>query len=213
MAARTYGVLAETLDELARRLAVEIELKTAEVWDGPWHTLQDPGRLSVAMPAALVSLNTLELSHLARRRYHPGQIRAATGGNPPNEFPAPGQGAAPGDNPPASPAPAPHVRIEIGVTLLAADPKSSDRAARVAHLAEAAVPVLVGYALEGIRGTNLYTKALYGKGLAGFLLVGHRDVELAPSPLPRTLPQRVDLVDGSGDCPEERETLYTRSAA
>ena len=213
MAARTFGALAGTLDELARRLKAELELKTAEVWDGPWASLQDPGRLSVAMPAALVSLNTLELSHRARQRFHPGQLRAAPGGNPPNEFPAPGQGAAPGDNPPASPAPSPHVRIEIGVTLLAADPKSSDRAARVAHLAEAAVPVLIGYALEDVRGTNLYTKALAAKGLAAFLLVGRRDVELGPNPPPRTLPEQVALIDASGGCPEERETLYTRSAA
>lgn len=212
MPART-GVLAETLDELVRRLTVEIDLKTADVWDGPWASLQDPGRLSIAMPAALVSLTALELVHLARRRFHPGQLRGASAGNPANEFPAPGQGAAGVFDPPASPAPAPHVRIELGVTMLAADPRSSDRAARVAHLAEAAVPVLVGYALEDIRGTNLYTKALYAKGLAAFLMVGSRDVELGPDPPPRTLPEQVALIDGSGDCPAERETLYTRSAA
>ena len=179
--------------------------------DGPWHALADPGRLSIAMPAALVSLNALEISRLARPRFRPGQLRGVTGGDPANEFPAPGQGADASD-PPTSPAPTPHVRIELGVTMLASDPKSSDRAARVAHLAEAAVPVLVGYALEGIRGTNLYTKALYAKGLAGFLLVGRREVELAPSAPPRALPEQVECIDASGDPPEERGTLWTRSA-
>ena len=205
MAAEHQGAIATALAELARRLGVELALKTAEVWDGPWRALADTGRLSVAMPAALVSLNALNVSLLARRRFYPGQLRAVTGGDPANEFPAAGQGAAA----PASTALNAHARIELGVTLLASDPKSSDRSTRVAELAEAAVPVLVGYALQDVRGTNLYTKALYTKGLAAFLLSGHREVELGPLPPGRTPPEQVDLVDAEG----MRETVYVHGDA
>ena len=210
MAGRTQGALCAALEQLARRLKAELDLKTAEVWDGPWASLQDPGRLSVAMPAALVAGNAFDVSQRARRRFHPGQLRAATGGDPPNEFPAPGQGGA---DPTRSPALEAHARVELGVTLLAADPKSSTRAARVLDLAEDAIPVLVGFAVTDIRGTNLYTKALYSKGLAAFLIVGHRDVELGPQPPERSPPEQVGAVDVSGGCPPSRETLYSRSAA
>ena len=204
----TQGALAAALVELARRLKVELDLPTAEVWDGPWHAMQDPGRLSVKMPAALVSLNALEISNRARRRFHPGQLRGVAGGNPANEFPAPGQG---GVNPTFSPALEAHARIDVGVTMLASDPKSSARSARVAELAEGAIPVLVGFALEDVRGTNLYTKALYTKGLAAFLLVGRRDIELVTPGPERTPPEQVEAIDNG--CPPERETLYVRGVA
>lgn len=202
------SALAATLDELVRRLDVELEVKTASIWDGPWASLQDAGRLSVAMPAALVSLNSFDVSHRARRRFRPGQLRAATAGNPANEFPAPGQGA-PAADPATSTALEAHVRAELAVTLLAADPKASARASRVAHLAEAAVPVLVGYGLVDIRATNLYTRALYQKGVTAFMVAGARDVELGAGPSARSPPERVDLVDAAG----VRETVWVRGAA
>ena len=202
------SALAATLEELVRRLDVELEVKTARVWDGPWASLQDAGRLSVAIPAALVSLNALDVSHRARRRFRPGQLRAATAGNPAAEFPAPGQGA-PAADPATSTALEVHAHVGLAVTLLAADPKASERAAHVAHLAEAAVAVLVGYALVDIRGTNLYTRSLYQKGIGAFMLAGARDVELGPGPPARSPPERVDLVDAAG----VRETVWVRGAA
>ena len=207
---KAQGVLGTALEELVRRLRAELDLKTAEVWDGPWRALADAGRLSVAMPAALVAVNALEVAHLARPRFHPGGLRAATAGNPPHEFPAPHQGAPTAD-PPTSPPLTVHARVELGVTMLASDASASDRAARVAHLAEAALPVLAGFALEEIRGTNLYTKALYGKGLAAFMLIGRRDIELAPGPPGRVPPEQVEAIE-TGPC-GARETVYARSAA
>ena len=194
------------LEQLRERLRFELGIGTA-LWDGPWGALKDAGRLSVAMPVALVSLNALTVSLRARRRFEPGQLRAATAGDPADEFPAPGQRKA-GDPDPRSPAPAPHARIEIGVTLLASDPDSIDRAVRVASLAEVALPVLVGFALEDIRGTSLYSAAFARTGLAGFLLAGSRDVEPDIVEPARAALRAVDAVFE----PDAPERVYVRGA-
>ena len=204
----TRGALRTVLDALVARLGAELELKTAEVWDGPWQALDDPGRVSVAMPAAYVSLAALDVDHRARARYHPGQLRAATGGDPANEHPAPGQRTVAGAPTRSTPA-APHARAALAVTFLAADPLAADRAGAVVDLAEAAVPVLVGFACRDIRGSSLYTAALYRKGLAAFVVTGQRTVELGAGPPARTPPEQVDLVDAAG----VRETVWVRGAA
>ena len=201
------SAIGAVLDALAERLGAELdELETVDVWDGPWASLADVGRLSRRMPAALVSLGALEVVHRARRRYEPGQLRAIAAS--PNVFPAPGQGA----DLPGVPAPEPHVRIEVAVTLLASDASSSARSARVSALAERAVPVLLGAALVDVRGTNLYTRKLAEKGVAAFAVVGRRDVELGADPREPARPDRVECIDAT-TLPPERGTAWSRGAA
>lgn len=217
------GALAATLETLADRLEANLEV-VATVWDGPWQTLADtqisPRRkrarraqaaARTAFPAAFVSLLGFALEHRARSRFRPGQLRAARAGDPAAGFPAPGQGPGPGAANTGPTAPQPHLRAEIAVSFVDADPDASARATMVATLAEAAVPVLMGFQLTDIRGSSLYTAALTRRGLAAFVLTGRRDIELAPPAAPRAAVSRVDAVSDAGGV-RERITVWERDA-
>ncbi len=180
------------LEDLRARLEAALEVKSADIWDGAWHALADPGRISIAAPAALVSLTALDLDHRAQSRYAPGQLRGAAAGGPD-----------------LSVDPAPHARADIAVAFLASDPHSGARAQRVLGLAETALPVLLAFAATDIRGSNLYTPALHKKGLAAFVLVARRDVELGPEHPAPARPGAVDAIDGAG----ARRALWRREAA
>ena len=204
------GALRTALAELARRLKLELALSSADLWDGAWHALKDPGRISLATPAALVSATGFEVSRQAMSRYLPGQLRGATAGDPPDVFPRPGQfeGGTRGDAM-RFPSAELHLRPDIAVTFVSAAPGSAERAGAVLDLAERALPVLVGFSLRELSGSSLYTPALAERGLACFVVVGHRDVDGTPAPPPRQPPEQVDLVEGAAGA---RETLYTREA-
>ena len=163
-------IILEVLEEqLADRLREGIgSLKTVEVWDGAWDALASPRRHSFQTPAALVSLTSLSLSHRGQQGFGPRQLQR-------------------GEIPP----PTPQVRIDVAVTFVTADPSATKRASDALGLAESAVPLLIGAALEDIRGTNLYAKALYEAGMTAFALFGGRTVELAPEHLEPVLPETV----------------------
>lgn len=188
------GALAAALQHLADRLEAHLALAHVQVWDGPWQTLADPARVSVRAPAAFVSLAGFTLSRRARSRFRPGQLRAVAAGDPPHGFPAPGQGVEGGEAEAGPTALDLHAAADIAVTFLAAPPNRTRGASEVARLAEAAAPVLVGFALTDIRGASLYTPALSAKGLAAFVLTGRRDIELAPMTPPRAAVARVEAV-------------------
>ena len=166
----------ETLTEgLAAGLRERVgALKTVEVWDGSWDALASPRRFSFAAPAALVSLAGLVLSHRGQQPFHPRQL---TRGEPPP--------------------PCPQVRLSIAVTFVSGDPSATVRAEEVLVLAEAALPVLIDFALEYIEGANLYTKALYETGMGAFALLGRRTVEIAPAQPDAVVPAGVRLVGAS----------------
>ena len=143
-------------------------LKTAEVWDGAWDELASPRRKSFGAPAMLVSLTGLILTHRGQQGFHPQQLQR-------------------GEMPP----PTPQVRIDVAVTFVSADPSAEKRAGDVLGFAEAAVPVLIGAALQDIRGTNLYAPALYKAGMSAFALLGWRTVQLVPEHPEPDLPETV----------------------
>ena len=151
-------------EQLADRLRDRIgALRTIEVWDGAWDTLASPRRKSFRAPAALVSLTGLVLAHRGAQPFHARQLQR-------------------GERPAATP----QARIDVAVTFVSSDPAAHKRAAEVLDFAEAAVPLLIDAALEDIRGTNLYSPALYKAGMSAFALLGGRTVELEPEhPAPR----------------------------
>ena len=209
------GAIRAALEDLARRLELELPLRTAELWDGAWHALKDPGRVSLATPAALVSVTSFGIAQQAMSRWRPGQLRGVAAGDPPHHFPRPGQsdGDTRGDAA-RFPALVPHVRAEIAVTFLSAAPGASRRTAQVLDLVEAALPVLIGFGLEELAGSSLYTPALHAKGLAAFVVIGRRELEATPEPPDRLTPAHVDLIEGEGPCGDpEQVTVYTRGAA
>ena len=175
-------------DQLAARLrgaeAVPLgNLKAVEIWDGAWDVLASPKRHSFQTPAALVSLTGLVLAHRGGQGFETRQLhRPRLVG----EAPCP-----PVYDTSDPPAPTPQVRIDVAVTFVSADPSATKRASQVLELAEAAVPVLIGAALEDIRGTNLYAKTLYEAGMSAFALLGGRVVELAPEQPAPQLPEEV----------------------
>ncbi|MDE0202365.1 MAG: hypothetical protein OXK73_08020 [Rhodospirillaceae bacterium] len=161
-------------EQLAARLreaeaAPLSNLKAVEIWDGAWDVLASPKRHSFQTPAALVSLAGLSLVHRGQQGFHPRQLQRGE----------------------ALPPPTPQVRIDVAVTFVSADPSATKRASQVLGFAEAAVPVLIGAALEDIRGTNLYAKTLYEAGMSAFALFGGRTVELAPEHPEPALPETV----------------------
>ena len=100
------------------------------------------------------------------------------------------------------------MRAHLGVAFVSAAPKGAKRTVTVVDLAEAAVPVLLGFAVQDIRGSTLYTPALHRKGLGAFVVMGHRDVELSPAHPAAVRPVAVDAIDGTGG----RSALWRRSA-
>ena len=210
-AAADAGAIAATLRHLADLIEAHLALAKVVVWDGPWQTSADEVRFAGGTPAALVSLAGFSLDHRARARFRPGQLRAATAGDPPSGT-APGQEGRPLGSDVGSTALAAHVTAEIAVTFLVSDPSSRQRATSLVHLAEAAVPVLAGYALTDIRGSNLYTAALAKKGLAAFVLIGRRDIELSPPTPPRVDVSRVEAVTAVCGVPERIAPLWPEDA-
>ena len=166
----TPMTIREVLEEqLAGRLRAALPgLKAVDVWDGAWDALASPKRHSFHVPAALVSLTGLALVHRGQQGFHPRQLQR-------------------GETPPSTP----QVRIDVAVTFVSADPSAPQRASEVLGLAEAAVPLLLDAALEDIRGTNLYAKALYEAGMSAFALLGGRTVELVPEHPEPQLPETV----------------------
>lgn len=154
-------------------------LRSVRTWEGPWDALASPGRASVVCPAALVSL--VDLTVVALGRTVDGLRTLAPGGAvdvpPPRRTPA---------------APRPTCRLEIAVTLLGGGSGARDRAAGLLDLVEEVLVVMVGHAVEGIVGTNLDTDKLRMKGLSAFVLVGRREIEIAPADEPRQVPAAVD---------------------
>lgn len=166
-----------------------------ELWDGAWDALASPTRHSFPKAAALVSLTGLALVHRGQQAFEPKQlaaertlrrVRAAHGG---------GHQPLPAETPPQ---PTPQVRIDVAVTFVSGAPAADLRALEVLEMAEAAVPVLIKAALEDIRGTNLYAKALYEAGMSAFALLGGRLVELAPGHPEASPPAEVCVVSGPG---------------
>lgn len=209
----TTGALRAALEELARRLKLELTLKTAELWDGAWHALKDPARVSLATPAALVSVTAFDVAQRPMSRWLPGQLRGSASGDPPNRFPRPGQseGETRGDAT-RFPAVVPHVRPDVAVTFVSAAPGATRRTAQVLDLVEASLPVLIGYRMTELSGSSLYTPALHAKGLAAFVVAGRLEVEATPADPDRFSPDQVDLIEGSGPCgAEERVTVYEES--
>ena len=177
----TLSTLAERL--LSHPALVELGLVHTQVWDGAWHALHDPNRISLPTPAALVSMTALEITHRPQSRFLPGQLRAIASGDP----------AAP---PPPDPETqgrthALQARTDVAVTFVSSAPDSHKRAQAVLDLSEAALPVLIDFALQDIRGSNLYTPALHAKGLAAFVLLGRRDIESRPDQPPRAAPSEL----------------------
>ena len=54
----------------------------ADIWDGGWHALEDPKRVSLTTPAGLVALTAFEDVHRAQSRFHPRQLRRRGRGRP-----------------------------------------------------------------------------------------------------------------------------------
>ena len=152
------------------------DLKSVRTWEGPWDAMLSPQRLSVRTPAALVSLVDLVVVDVGRTLAGVGRLApsSAEGGRAVDERPRP------------------TCRLEVAVTILAAESGAKQRAAAVLELAEQAIPVMVDHALEGIYGTNLDSDKLRQKGISAFTLVGYREVELRAAEVERELPSRVD---------------------
>lgn len=91
------------------------------------------------------------------------------------------------------PAPAPQVRTDIAVTFVSAEPAAEKRAGDVLGFAEAAMPVLIEFALQDIRGASLYSPALYKLGMSAFALLGWRTACLAPEQEEPHLPEQVHV--------------------
>ena len=171
-------------------------LKTVQIWEGEWDTLAGPKRLSVRTPAALVSLIDLVVVDLGRTL----ATRRALAPRGPQDTvvampPTPHVVAA---------AARPTCRIEVAVTVLSGGSKVETRAAGVLTLAEQILPVMVDHALEALEGTNLNSDALRKAGLSAFVLVGRREIEIAPADPARVLPSAVALRGTVGAA----ETVY-----
>lgn len=158
------------------------ELKAAQVWEGPWDVAKSPGRLSVACPAALVSLVDLEVAAVGRTL--DGRRSLAP----------PGAAASPSRRT-FKAAARPICRLEIAVVLLAGGSGAKERAATVFDLAERALVVMVEHALEQIGGANLNNDALRAKGLSTFALSGYREIEIAPADVARADIDRVSIAE------------------
>ena len=176
------GGASALLRDLQRNLDGQFGLETVQLWEGPFRAASDPGRISMRMPAALIAIHTMAPSTPALRAFPPGQLRAGDIRMRP---------------------PTPHVSVEVGVTLLASDPSSEQRLLRLADLGAAVTPVLVGFGMRDVRGTNLYVDRLTTAGLGAFIVVGKREYEdLGPDPN-RVVPRSVEMVTG-----QERLRIY-----
>lgn len=165
------AALVGLVESIAASLADVAGLRSAQVWDGAWSALDDPGRLSIQTPAALVSVQSFRVVGLPARRWASGRLVDPARAAPSHTGPL---------DPARLPAPGPHVRAIVGVAIVSALPAAPARSAEALRLAEAAAPVLLAHALTDVEATNLYTRALMERGLATVALVGRRDVELAP---------------------------------
>ena len=215
------GAIRGALADLAWRLGAELDLEQVDLFDGEFRALEDPARLSLRTPAALVAVTGFRTGRLGQSRWEPGQLAGLAAGDPPAQFPRPGQvaGDAPEDPPcppgagargaPAGVPPAVTLlEIDIVVALLSAAATTAARTGEVTDLAEASVPVLAGAGLTELAGSSLYTAALAQRGLAAFVVAGRRVAEAAAMPRAARRPDRVDALDGTG----VREALWVRGA-
>lgn len=162
------------LTDLRDRAAAATGAASAQVWDGAWHALESPRRISLRTPAVLVALLGWELA----------QVPLADAGV---------RGlldAAPDE------APAPQLRGSFAVTVVTGGGTSDFRAMQAASLAARAVPACVEAALTRLRGAALYSEALTNQGLCAYSVLGDRTFEAAaaPPPGPGGRPDAVDLV-------------------
>ena len=186
MQAALEALVRRTVDGAPPGLADAVSgLKSVQVWEGAWDTLASPQRLTVQTPAALVSLIDLAVIDVGRTVQTRGPLTVrGSGGNVVTIPPSPRE---------AETVVRPTCRVEIAVTLISSQPGAAARAEGVLELAEQALPVMVAHALENIEGTNLESDALRKRGMSAFLLLGRRELELAPADPARVLPGRVDV--------------------
>ena len=163
-----------------------------QVWDGAWHALADPNRIALPTPAALVSMTALRDRSAGPSR---GTSRASSGRSRPE---TPRARLRPIRKRRAS-RHALQARVDVAVAFVSSEPDSEKRAQAVVDLVEAAIPVLIDFALQDIRGSSLYTPALHTKGLAAFVLMGRRDIESRPDQPPELVPSLVRYVEDD-DC-------------
>ena len=187
------------LDALARDLGELDGVKQARVWEGAWDALESPGQLSLPSPAVLVSLVDFEIVHVGQTIDGRGGLPASPARIPPSaggalSFRPDGVVRATAD-------------VEIAATCIAADPGAGKRAATALDLATRAVPVLVRRALLDIAGANLDSSKLRVRGLSAVVLVGRREICLAPAGEDRRDPARVDVIGTGG----ARETAWERT--
>ena len=179
----------EVLEGLRDMLRMKLPgLKSAEVWDGAWDAEKGPRRASLQCPAALVSLTSLAVTHKGQQADHPKQLAAARTLRRVRLAHGGGHQPLPAETPPL---PTPQARLDVAVTFVSSAPKAPARATEVLALAEAATPILVWAALDEIRGTNLYSPALYKQGMSAFSLFGRRTIEIVPEQLGPQLPSFV----------------------
>ena len=186
------------LDALARDLGELDGVKQARVWEGAWDALESPGQVSLPSPAVLVSLVDFEIVHVGQTIDGRGGLPASPARIPPSggvvSFRPDGVVRATAD-------------VEIAATCIAADPGAGKRAETALDLATRAVSVLVRHALLQIAGANLDSLKLRARGLSAVVLVGRREICLAPAGEDRRDPARVDVIRPGGN----RETAWERT--
>ena len=83
------------------------------------------------------------------------------------------------------------------MTVVTSDPDREDRARRAIEHMERTIPVLVAQGVTDIAGRNLYTPALYRRGLTAASVFGRRVIELAPGLPARQPPTQVARAAGA----------------
>lgn len=173
------------LEAIKADLATVDGVKAAKVWEGGWEALESHKQVSLPAPAVLVSLIEFEVVHLGQTIAARGQLTASPAPTPPSPLRQDGAVRA-------------TVEAEIAVTVLAASPDAGKRAETALDVATRAVPVLVSHALLDVGGANLDSPKLRERGLSAFVLVGRREICLAPPGGDRQTPTRVDAADAGG---------------
>ena len=187
-AAATPSPIQAVLDGLAADLRVLSGVSHAQVWQGGWDELESARRLSFKAPAFLVSLVEFGVVHVAQTVRGRGGLAADQA--PPQQVPAAGARTIPFRPDGAVRA---TVDVDVAVTCVAGGPTASGRAAAALELATRAVPVLVSHALRDVAGSNLDNSKLRDRGQSAVVLIGTREVCLAPPSGERQDVTRVDL--------------------